>query len=61
MSRRSDSRLTEVAAIIRHETPGAYLLFDGAREEWVPKSVVEDNKDGTFTMPEHLAKEKGFI
>lgn len=59
--KRNDNRLTEVAAQIRHETEKAYLLFDGAREEWVPKSVVENNNDGTFTMPEYLAKQKGFI
>ena len=29
---------------------------------WVPKSQVEkNNEDGTFTMPEWLAIEKGFI
>jgi hypothetical protein len=27
----------------------------------VPKSQVEQNDDGTFTMPEWLAKDKGFI
>jgi hypothetical protein len=36
-------------------------LFDGAKTEWVPKSYVENNEDGTFTMPVWLAKEKGFI
>lgn len=66
-------QLTDVAAIICHETDSAYLLFDGRTEikkgdrvsselrVWVPKSQVEDNDDGTFTMPEWLAKEKGFI
>lgn len=39
----------------------AYLLYDGARKEWVPKSLVENNEDGTWTMPEWLALEKGFI
>ena len=61
MSRRGDNRLTEVAAVIRHQTPKAFLLFDGAREEWCSKELTEDNKDGTFTMPEWLAKETGFI
>ena len=55
------NRLTDIAAEIRAETPLAYRLFDGAKLEWVPKSQVEDNHDGTFTMPEWLAKEKGFI
>lgn len=53
--------LIEVAAEIHHETEKAWLLFDGEREEWVPKSQAEDNGDGTFTMPEWLAAAKGFI
>lgn len=67
------SKLIDIAAELRHETNSAYLLWDG-REEikkgdtksselriWVPKSQVENNEDGTFTMPEWLALEKGFI
>ena len=54
-------RLFDLAAQIQHETELAYLLFDGTKTEWVPKSLVEDNGDGTFTMPERIAKEKGFI
>lgn len=53
--------MTDVTAKLRHATPKAYLLYDGAREEWVAKSQCENNGDGTFTMPEWLAKEKGFI
>ena len=53
--------LVEVAAQVKGETEKAYRLFDGARTEWVPKSQVEKNDDGTFTMPEWLAMEKGFI
>jgi hypothetical protein len=56
-----DSRLVEIAAEIVTETDKAYLLFDGARKAWVPKSVTQDNEDGTFTMPERLAQEKEFI
>jgi hypothetical protein len=55
------TRLIEVAAEIRGETDKAYRLYDGAKAEWVPKRYVEDNRDGTFTMPEWLAEEKGFI
>lgn len=58
-----DSKLTDIAAVLRGEsrTGLAWLIFDGAKEAWVPKSMVEDNDDGTFTMPEWLAKEKGLI
>jgi hypothetical protein len=54
-------RLTDIAAEIKGETEKAFRLFDGAKTEWVPKSQCEDNGDGTFTMPEWLAKDKGFI
>jgi len=56
-----DDKVVDIAAEIRAETEKAWRLFDGARTEWVPKSQVENNKDGTFTMPEWLAKDKGFI
>lgn len=54
-------KLIDISAEVRGETPDAIRLFDGSRTEWVPRSQVEDNRDGTFTMPEWLAKEKGFI
>lgn len=57
----SYSELVDIAAQIQGETPKAWRLYDGKITEWVPKSQVEDNGDGTFAMPEWLAKEKGFI
>ena len=54
-------RLTDIAAVILNETKWAWRLTDGDKIEWVPKSQAQDNGDGTFTMPEWLAKEKGFI
>lgn len=67
------SNLVDISAILRHETDKAYLLYDGRSEVkkgdtapselrvWVAKSQVENNGDGTFTMPEWLALDKGFI
>lgn len=55
------SDLVDIAAEIKAETAKAYRLFDGAKTEWVPKSQVEANGDGTFAMPTWLAKDKGFI
>ncbi|MHC2250946.1 hypothetical protein ACVILK_000638 [Bradyrhizobium embrapense] len=57
----SNPKLIDIAAELRVETPNAFRIFDGKTTEWVPKSQVERNDDGTFTMPEWLAKEKGFI
>ncbi len=53
--------LVDIGAEIKGETDKAWRLFDGQFTEWVPKSQVENNGDGTFTMPEWLAKDKGFI
>jgi hypothetical protein len=55
------SELVDIAAQLKHETERAYLLYDGAREAWVPKAAVEKNEDGTWTMPLRLAKEKEFV
>lgn len=57
----SSSKLIDISAEINLETDKAYRLFDGARFEWVPKSQCQNNGDGTFTMSEYTAKEKGFI
>ena len=54
-------KLIDIAAELKGETDKAFRLFDGSKTEWVPKSQVEKNSDGTFTMPEWLAKDKGFI
>ena len=63
MTRRTSgqSDLTDIAAELRHETDKAWLIFDGDKEVWLPKSQVENNGDGTFTMPEWLAHDKGLI
>lgn len=53
--------IVDIAAEIKIETDKAFRLYDGNKTEWVPKSQVENNGDGTFTMPMWLAKEKGFI
>lgn len=56
------SDIIDIAADIKHETDKAYLL-DGGYDNpvWVPKSQAQRNADGTFSMPEWLAKDKGFI
>lgn len=53
--------IIEIAADLRHETEKAFLLYDGSKEIWVPKAQVENNNDGTFSMPEWLAMDKEFI
>lgn len=55
------SNLVDITAKLVHQTDGAFLINDGKRKAWVPKSAVEDNGDGTFTMPESLAIEKDLV
>jgi hypothetical protein len=67
----SKSDLIDLAVEIRHETANAFLVHDGHRDVWVPKSQCEvhyvnhalsDNPGGaTITMPEWLAKAKELI
>lgn len=60
----SEGRLVDIACQVRKETNKAWLIHDGTKTEWVPKSQVEIYEDATgttCTMPEWLAQEKGFI
>lgn len=55
-------RLIDLAGILRHETDKGLLIdFGEAKPVWLPKARVEDNGDGTFTMPEWLAIDKELI
>jgi hypothetical protein len=63
-SGRSD--LVDVAGELRIDRPKAILLFDGTKEVWLAKSLIEIEQTGpgnfvTVTMPEWLAGEKGLI
>jgi len=60
----------EIAVEVRAETDKAILVFDGAREVWIPKSQIKDQceEDGLFGkkitsifISEWLAGEKGLI
>lgn len=56
------STLIDIDATLVHETAKAYLLdVGGPNNIWVPKEPVENNGDGTFTMPRRLAEEKGLV
>lgn len=57
-----NAALVDVTAELRHETELAFLVFDGVKEVWLPKSQVEhDPQDGTFALPDWLARDKGLI
>ena len=56
------SDLIEISALWKRETDKAFCISaDGETDVWVPKSQCQRDGVETFTMPEWLAKEKGFI
>lgn len=55
------SDLIDIAVILKGETDKAWRVDAGMGEpKWIPKSQCEF-EDGTLTLPEWLAKEKGLI
>lgn len=64
------SSLVDISCFLRAETGRAWLIGDGTREVWIPKSQGELYADDrpsrglmchTLTIPEWLAKEKELI
>lgn len=66
MGYRDEDEEVEIDVDVRHETDKAYLVYDGKREVWIPKSQITDKlvqkgKIVQITLPEWLAKDKGLI
>lgn len=60
----SDPELIDVTVALKHETAKAWLVSDGAKDVWVPKSqgdLADDGKVFTLTLPLWLAKDKGLV
>lgn len=61
------SNLVDLALHLRHETDGAILVTDdGEREVWLPKKLVEFERDGrgdgvTVTLPQWLAEREELV
>lgn len=65
------SNLVDIACEIVQQREKAIAIADGTMEQvdgrerpkwfWLPRAAVEINDDGTVTMPERLAMEKGLI
>lgn len=56
-----DDKLCDLEGVVRGETDLAIRLVVDGKAAWIPKRYVEDNGDGSFTMPEWLAKDKELI
>ncbi len=60
----TDSKLIDLAVEIRHETARAWLVHDGHRDVWLPKSIVEVSEErgaSIVTLPEWLARKTSLI
>ena len=58
------SDLVDIACQLKHETAKAWLINDGTKDVWIPKSQSEIEGDAdrcVITIPEWLAKDKGLI
>lgn len=56
-----DEEMVDVDAKLIDESDAAWFISDGFSRAWIPKSKCTDNGDGTFSMPEWIAKDKGLI
>ncbi len=53
--------IIEIEAEKLHETERAILISDGKTKAWISKDHIQNNEDGTFSMPEWIALDKGLI
>lgn len=65
---RKNHDIIDIYCRVKVETEKAYLICDGTKEEWIPKSLCEFEQDltkkgnfGTLQLSEQLAFEKGLI
>lgn len=55
------SELVDLNGVLRGETDAAFRVVIDGKSVWLPKSQVENNGDGTWTMPRWLAEEKELV
>ena len=60
--------LVDIACEVRKQTEKGIAIWDGKEDKdgkeiwtWLPKSETEVNDDGTITIPEWMATQKGLI
>jgi hypothetical protein len=52
---------TDLPLDVLAETDRAWLVSDGGTPVWLPKSLVERQGDGDFTVPVWLAEREGLV
>lgn len=45
----------------KFENKKAILVTHGNRDYWLARAFTQVNSDGTYTLPEWMAKEKGIV
>lgn len=56
--------LLDFNVLLVHETEKAWLINEGTKEIWIPKSIgelVREDKIWILTIPDFVAKDKGLI
>jgi hypothetical protein len=69
MGKFGKDKYVDIEVEIKHETNAALLVSDGDKDGWLPKSLIKDKSQlvygkcdvKTITVPEWIAKSKGFI
>ena len=51
----------EISAELVHETDLAWLIDDGGKRHWLPKSQCEYDGKVTFSVPGWMCVEKGLV
>jgi hypothetical protein len=55
-----ESKLVSVACRPINQNERGVELIQNGRSAWVPRRLIVINRDGTVTMPEWLATDRGF-
>ncbi len=54
-------RTVELDLDIVRESKLSLLVSDGTTEAWIPKKYIDENADGTFTVAEWIARDRGLV
>jgi hypothetical protein len=56
-----ESKPVKIRAKVEHRYDRFIWVNVKGQSIWLPRKLVEENRDGTLTMPDWLAKERGLL
>ena len=56
-----ESRPVKIRAKVEHRYERFIWVNVKGESIWLPRKLIEENRDGTLTMPDWLAKERGLL